>query len=103
MSSKTTKHFNGLSESEQERLSVIMEEMGEMLQIIGKIQRHGYESYNPFDDSKTTNRELLEKELGDFYQGLDMLERAKDIDFMRVNKHIQVRKKSIKKYLHHQG
>lgn len=38
---------NNLTAAEQERLAILAEEMGEALQIIGKIIRHGYESYNP--------------------------------------------------------
>jgi hypothetical protein len=48
-------YFNKLNPAEAERLSLLLEECGEVLQIIGKIQRHGYGS---------SNRSLLEKELG---------------------------------------
>ena len=41
-----TAHFNGLSESEQERLSILIEECGEVVQAACKILRHGYESFN---------------------------------------------------------
>jgi hypothetical protein len=51
-------HFNRLTPAEAERLALLLEELGEAQQIIGKILRHGYESYHP-DDPETTNRTLL--------------------------------------------
>ena len=56
-------NFNGLSPAEAERLAILAEEMGETIQEIGKILRHGYESRWP--DDAPTNREKLEVELGD--------------------------------------
>lgn len=41
------KHYNELTPEEHERLSLLMEECGEVVQIIGKIFRHGYERYPP--------------------------------------------------------
>ena len=40
-------HFNRLSPAEDERLTVLAEECSEVIQAICKIQRHGYESFNP--------------------------------------------------------
>lgn len=42
-------HFNGLTPAEAERLAMLSEECGEVIQIIGKILRHGYDSYHPDD------------------------------------------------------
>lgn len=59
-----SEHFNGLTPAEAERLAMLSEECGEVIQIIGKILRHGYDSYHP-DDPGVTNRDLLGKELID--------------------------------------
>ena len=59
-------HFNGLTPAEAERLAMLAEECGEVIQIIGKILRHGYDSYHPADPS-TTNKQLLGRELTDLY------------------------------------
>lgn len=59
-----TNHFNNLTPAEAERLAMLAEECAEVIQIIGKIQRHGYDSYHP-NDPRTTNRDLLAKELAD--------------------------------------
>lgn len=39
--------FNNLSPAEHERLSILLEELGEAQKCIGKILRHGYDSYTP--------------------------------------------------------
>lgn len=54
-----------MTEAERERLAMLSEEAGEIVQMIGKILRHGYESYHPDDLERETNRELLIKELND--------------------------------------
>ena len=74
-----TLHFNNLSEAEHERLTILMEECGEVQQIIGKIFRHGYDSYNPKDITCATNRDLLMKELGDVCYAMKLLIDSKDI------------------------
>jgi NTP pyrophosphatase (non-canonical NTP hydrolase) len=55
----------GLLPAERERLALLLEEMGESLQIVGKILRHGYESSNPLLELSEINRKKLESELGD--------------------------------------
>ena len=57
-------HFNKLTPAEAERLAMLAEECGEVIQVIGKILRHGYESHHPADPS-VTNRALLGRELTD--------------------------------------
>lgn len=59
----TTKHFNDLTPAEAERLAMLAEECGEVIQAVGKILRHGYESTHP--DGGPTNREALRREIVD--------------------------------------
>jgi NTP pyrophosphatase (non-canonical NTP hydrolase) len=59
-------HFNKLTPAEAERLAMLAEECGEVIQIVGKILRHGYDCYHPEDPTKT-NRQLLGRELTDLY------------------------------------
>lgn len=75
-----------LTNPELERLAILTEECGEVQQIIGKILRHGYESYSPYDESKTTNRELLEKELGDIKWISELMMKNKDINKDKIIK-----------------
>lgn len=95
-------HFNQLSADEDERLSVLVEEMGETLQCIGKINRHGYESHNPYDPDKTTNRENLERECGDVLYAIHSLYLAGDIREDMVLGYCELKRKKIKQWLHHQ-
>ena len=60
----TGAHFNKLTPAEAERLAMLAEECGEVIQVIGKILRHGYDSFHPADHS-VTNRDLLGRELTD--------------------------------------
>ena len=59
-----TEHFNQLTPAQAERLAMLAEECGEVIQSVGKILRHGYESGHP-ENPKVTNRRLLEKEISD--------------------------------------
>lgn len=42
-----TDHFNQLTPAQAERLAILAEECGEVVQIIGKILRHGLYSHHP--------------------------------------------------------
>jgi len=94
-----------LSLAEVERLALLAEECGEVIQAVGKILRHGYESRHP--DGGPTNRELLERECGDVLAALDLLAAGqyagKDIDSGRIQAARQVKHSKIGRYLHHQG
>lgn len=57
-------HFNKLTPAQAERLAMLAEECGEVIQIVGKILRHGYDSYHPVNP-RVSNRDLLAKELRD--------------------------------------
>lgn len=93
--------FSRLSPAEIERLALLSEELGEVQQAIGKIMRHGYESYHP-DDPNTSNRAMLERELGDVNASIRMLASAQDIDMRSVGLHQKRKLKKVKQYLHHQ-
>ncbi len=54
-----------MTEAEKERLVMLAEECAEVIQVVGKILRHGYESYHPNDPRRVTNRDLLINELRD--------------------------------------
>lgn len=93
-------HFNKLTPAEDERLALLLEELGESIQAIGKIQRHGYQSCHP--DGGPTNREYLERELGDVRCALRMLCDAGDLDNRAIEFASGCKSVTVKKYLHHQ-
>ena len=96
----SNEHFNKLTPAEAERLAVLLEEMGEAQQAIGKILRHGYESTHP--NGGPTNRELLELEMGDVYHAMIRMWATGDLNGNAVTQRADDKAKSIIKYLHHQ-
>ena len=80
-----TEHFNRLSPAEAERLAMLAEECGEIIQVVGKILRHGYESFHP-QNPQESNRDLLASEVCDFLAVVQMMEadftvgRGRDFD-----------------------
>lgn len=93
--------FNKLTDAEAERLALLLEEMGEALQIIGKIQRHGYDSYNPLK-SEPNNRQLLERELGDVQAAMRLIFDAGEINEDEVALFREAKLKRIIRWMHHQ-
>lgn len=97
MSDKT--FSNQLDGAQLERLSILMEEMGEALQVIGKIQRHGYDSSHP-DNPQTNNRELLEKELGHVLTAIEIMSENADMSESRIFSAGRDKLITIKRWLH---
>jgi len=96
-----TKFFNELTPAELERLALLSEELGEAQQAIGKILRHGYESYHP-DRDEQTNRMDLQDELGDIVCAIRMMADGDDIHLANLEIRAKYKRKKVRKYLHHQ-
>lgn len=92
---------NNLTPAELERLALLAEECSEVVQIVNKIIRHGYESFNPYDEDKTTNRALLSKELGHLSLAGDLITDHRDVDVNVLDRSYEAKKASIKRWLHH--
>lgn len=103
----TTEFTNGLTDAEAERLAILAEELGEAMQAVGKILRHGYESYDPAREEEMgiegQNRRDLEKELGDLKHAIDRMISADDLDAVAMTRRAAEKAKKIAPYLHHQG
>jgi NTP pyrophosphatase (non-canonical NTP hydrolase) len=102
-----TRHFNRLSEAEQERLAILVEECGEVIHAACKVLRHGYQSTNPKaiipeDENPETNRAALERELGDLQHALLRMEEAEDVSTRVIVERREYKGERIKPYLHHQ-
>lgn len=95
-----TEHFNGLTPAEAERLAMLAEECAEVIQIVAKIQRHGYEGFHP-DDPSTTNRTLLKKELVDLAAVENEMMDVGDVRFTLPGEILQSWQKKLR-YSHHQ-
>lgn len=98
-----TEHFNGLTEPEAERLAVLIEECGEVIQAACKVLRHGYSSWNPDIPISPTNREDLAREVGHVYHATQRMINACDLSGADVE--VSRREKAVKiaRYLHHQN
>lgn len=94
-------HFNRLTPAEAERLALLAEECGEVIQIVGKILRHGYGSYHP-DDHTKPNRRLLEKEVGDLRAALELMTSEHDLDANAILEHTVNKLERVEQWMHHQ-
>lgn len=111
MTPKDREFSNELNPAQVERLAILAEECGEVVQIVGKILRHGLNSYNPTvaPEKQKPNRALLEKELGDLLWAISKMDDACDINFeiprtnATLNMWLRRKEESASKYLHHQG
>ena len=99
----TEDNFNILSPAETERLAILAEEMGEALQVIGKILRHGYESVNPTlpENEQTTNREDLTYELGHVEYAISLMVAGKDIQREFIDTSRSEKVFTILEWIHH--
>jgi NTP pyrophosphatase (non-canonical NTP hydrolase) len=88
-----------LSFAEIERLALVAEEAGEVIQAVGKILRHGWNSKHPscpgFD-----NREQLAKEIGDFRGAVALLVQAHELTTLEYQMHAVSKLQRVQKYLH---
>lgn len=94
-------HFNQLTPAEAERLALLLEELGEAAQAIGKILRHGYESRHP--DGGPTNREALERECGDVRHAMIRLCDEGDLSRREIHERANIKAQTVLRYMHHQG
>lgn len=93
---------NGLSPAQSERLALLAEEMGEAIQVIGKILRHGYDSRNPLKHDAVTNRWLLEGELGHVLAAMCLLQESGDLSTEAISDLRDLKLKTVSRWLHHQ-
>lgn len=91
----------GLSSAQAERLALLSEECGEVVQIIGKIFRHGLDSRNPIVNDGKPNRDYLAEELGHIYLAVHLLCTNEDIDMKLIGASFIEKAERIEKYLHY--
>jgi NTP pyrophosphatase (non-canonical NTP hydrolase) len=91
-------HFNQLTPAEAERLAILAEECGEVVQVIGKILRHGWGDDHP----DYHNRLDLERELGDVLAIVKRMAAEHDVDDASLIANADVKYQKTIPYLHHQ-
>jgi NTP pyrophosphatase (non-canonical NTP hydrolase) len=90
---------NGLGLIREERLVLLAEELAEAGQAVCKILRHGYESRHP--DGGPTNRETLERELGDVRAAVVLLLELGDLSDGRIEEFGREKYARVGRYLHY--
>lgn len=93
--------FNDLSPAEAERLALLAEECAEVIQVIGKILRHGFESRHP--KGGPDNRRLLEREIGDVECATRLMIVAGDLNEGEIGYAYAQKRERVAEYLHEQS
>lgn len=91
--------FNRLTPAQAERLAILIEECGEVVQAATKILRHGYESR--YMDGRS-NLEALESEVGDLLATVDILCMGEDVRDSRIAAAKRDKFSRVANYLHEQ-
>ena len=97
-----TAYDNGLNDAGLERLAILMEECGEVVQSVGKILRHGYENEWLTSHQLPSNRASLAVEIGQVLAAVDMMIYANDIDPVVIKRAQETRAACLEPYLHYQ-
>ena len=92
-------YYNKLTPSECELIALLAEECSEVIQVCGKILRHGIDSCHPI--SGTNNRSSLEKEIADVEVIISLLSQSGMVDDEKVSSNRFDKNMSLPKYLHH--
>ena len=93
-----------LTPAEAERLHLLIEECGEVIQAAAKTLRHGYESYDPTVaiSCRETNRQMLEYELGHVYAAITRMTLNQDVDTVKINESREIKLQRGGRWMHHQ-
>lgn len=93
------KIVNRIGEAEQERVDLLAEELGESLQVLGKILRHGMDSHHP-DMPLLSNRDLLELEAGHVLAALDLMVECGTLSREGLHRDRVAKLKKLRSWLH---
>lgn len=94
-----TPRFNGLTPAQEERLHLLVEECGEVIQAACKVLRHGWESCHP--DGGPNNRALLERELGDLHAAEELMVCRADLNSDLIARAREDKHEKVEQYLHY--
>lgn len=85
----------------EECLTRLMEECGEVVKVSSKIKRFGLFNYHPNDRSKTTNMEILELELADLLLAIDTVVAEMGLSVPEIAQLYHEKRATIAKWLTH--
>ncbi len=98
-------NVNGLTNGEQERLAILVEECFGVIKAVTKILRHGYESSDPTRPTTlpiTNNREDLQRECGDVRAAMINMCDVGDMSKPHVHARATHKLESRMEWTHHQ-
>lgn len=107
----TSLHAPYLSPAQLERLAILQGELAKVSQVVSKIMRHGYESWNPDNPNviidqagihHPNNLDDLEKELGHLFHSIRMLSDIHEISNKAMHEAHINKRETIRRWLHHQ-
>lgn len=99
-----SENFNQLSPAQSELLACLAEECAEVIQVVGKILRHGYDSTHPVNETGPDNREMLECELGHVHAIEAMMiadASGYNLSQTAIEGHANLKQSKVRHYLHH--
>lgn len=91
-----------LTPAEAERLEILAEEAGEVVQMVMKTLRHGKESFNPRDPKETPNLVLLSSEVGNFQRAVQLCIDCGDLSPYGIEVGSSEKSQNLLRYTHHQ-
>lgn len=89
-----------LTAAEIERLAMLSEECGEVIQAVGKVLRHGWESTSPYGGR--TNRAELEREIGNIRAVVGLMLDSRDVQLAAIQYWQRRKRGALTKWTHHQ-
>lgn len=95
--------FPGLSPAEIERLVILAQQCGEVVQACATIMRHGYESCSPLDERCKPNRIMLERKVGGLRGVVDLMTQRGDMKPQELAAWRARKRSVLAKGTHHQG
>ena len=87
---------------ERERLYLLMEECGEVVQMCSKVLRYGYEEVYPGDPAARDNRLRLTEEVGDLTAAVKRMCDAKDMDANEVVEQAKDKERTVGRWTKYQ-
>jgi NTP pyrophosphatase (non-canonical NTP hydrolase) len=97
---EAVKDIPGLSAAEIERLAILAEECGEVVQAVGKVLRHGWDSQSPYGGKP--NRVALEREIGNVRAVVNLMLDAGDVRLRDVQSWQRCKRLALPRWTHHQ-
>lgn len=90
----------GLTPAETERLAMLAETCGEVVQAVGKVLRHGWESQSPYGGRP--NRVSLEREIGQVRAIVNLMLDSGDVELGKLQAWQRSKRVALGKWTHHQ-